>query len=85
MLIRLAITPPAPPVPVGIRFRMCSQAATTGALVPCTTRTPAGTGGLPRLTVVVTRTTWAWIVAISAPRVTLIRPTGLLSAASPSN
>ncbi|MBR5408741.1 hypothetical protein IK112_02215 [Candidatus Saccharibacteria bacterium] len=48
---------PISPLSVGIRFRMYSQATTTGAMVTCTTRTSPGTGGLPRLTVVVTRTT----------------------------
>ena len=50
-------SPSIPPVPVGIRFRMYSQATTAGAVVACTIRTPAGAGGLPQPTVVVTRTT----------------------------
>ncbi len=77
-------SPPIPPVPVGIRFRMCSQAATTGAMVACTTRTPSGSGGLPQPTVIVMRTTWPCVVAFSTPSITIVRPTGLLSAASPT-
>ena len=53
-------------------------------MVACTTRTPTGGGGLPQPTVIVTRTTWAWVVAISSPRITAVRPTGSLSAASPT-
>ena len=71
-------------MPVGIRFRMCSQATTTGAMVACSTRAPTGAGGLPRLAVIVTRTTCAWVVAVSTPRITLLKPTGSLSAASPT-
>ena len=71
-------------LPVGIRFRMYSQATTTGAVVPCTTRTPTGAGGLPRLAAIVTRTTCSCIAAFSVPRITVIRPAGFLSAASPS-
>ncbi len=61
---------------------MCSQATTAGVMVTCSARTPTGAGGLPRLTVIVTRTACMWIVAVSTPRVTIILPTGLLSAIS---
>ena len=80
---RDSVSPPIPPVPVGIRFRMYIQATTAGGMVAWAARTPTGTGGLPQPTVIVMCTTWSWVVAISAPRITLVGPTGLLSAASP--
>ena len=84
-MAKLPVFLSAPYLPVGIRFRMYSQATTTGVMVTWASRVPAGTGGLPRLTVVVARTTWPWLVALSAPRISIVKPTGLLSAASPSS
>ena len=67
-------------MPVGIRFRMYSQATTAGVMVTWATRIPTGSGGLPQPAVIVVRTACTWAVAFSTPRIAIVKPTGLLSA-----
>ncbi|MBQ3309295.1 hypothetical protein IJG78_01305 [Candidatus Saccharibacteria bacterium] len=46
--LRFLSTPPAPPKPAGIRFRIYSPACTPGVMAPCTIRSRTATGGLLR-------------------------------------
>ena len=79
LTLRFLSTPPAPPKPAGIRFRIYTPATTTGVMVTCTIRARPATGGLLRQILVPMLTICTWLARSLIRRITIIRQTAFLS------
>ena len=79
-------SPPAPPKPAGIRFRIYIPDTITGVMATWPLRVKPATGGLLRRILVPMLTVWAWVARHLSRRViTIIRRSASLSVALPVN